>query len=77
VAFYVSPSKLDPQLKTLLNPSQLRIENVSHQHRHHAAMRTIGGGTGETRAYIFFRHSSLACLDAAPSCLLASCRLRD
>ncbi|KIK99058.1 hypothetical protein PAXRUDRAFT_132855 [Paxillus rubicundulus Ve08.2h10] len=36
------------KLTTLLQPSQLTITNESHLHRHHAAMRAQGGGSGET-----------------------------
>ncbi|KAI0699259.1 bola-like protein-domain-containing protein [Cytidiella melzeri] len=36
------------KLKTLLQPSELVVTNDSWQHRHHAAMRASGGGSGET-----------------------------
>ncbi|OAX41065.1 bola-like protein [Rhizopogon vinicolor AM-OR11-026] len=36
------------KLTTLLRPSKLIITNESHLHRHHAAMRSQGGGNGET-----------------------------
>ncbi|KAG1716407.1 hypothetical protein ID866_759 [Astraeus odoratus] len=36
------------KLTTLLQPLQLTITNESHLHRHHAAMKTQGGGNGET-----------------------------
>ncbi|KAF8441471.1 bola-like protein-domain-containing protein [Boletus edulis BED1] len=36
------------KLTTLLKPSRLTITNDSHLHRHHAAMRAQGGGSGET-----------------------------
>ncbi|KAI0032474.1 bola protein, partial [Vararia minispora EC-137] len=35
-------------LTALFQPSQLCITNDSWQHRHHAAMRAEGGGSGET-----------------------------
>lgn len=37
------------QLNTLLNPTSLVIANDSWKHQHHAAMRAISGGNGETR----------------------------
>ncbi|KAG8955971.1 hypothetical protein FRC04_006419 [Tulasnella sp. 424] len=36
------------KLTDLLKPSELKITNDSWQHRHHAAMKAIGGGDGET-----------------------------
>ncbi|KAG2150517.1 bola-like protein-domain-containing protein [Suillus clintonianus] len=36
------------KLTTLLQPSKLIITNESQLHRHHAAMRSQGGGNGET-----------------------------
>ncbi|KAH7888553.1 bola-like protein-domain-containing protein [Phlebopus sp. FC_14] len=36
------------KLTALLHPSQLTITNESHLHRHHAAMRAQGGGSGES-----------------------------
>ncbi|EPQ57546.1 bola-like protein [Gloeophyllum trabeum ATCC 11539] len=36
------------KLTTLLQPAELTITNDSWQHRHHAAMRAQGGGSGET-----------------------------
>lgn len=36
------------KLVTLLQPSKLIITNESQLHRHHAAMRSQGGGNGET-----------------------------
>ncbi|KAI0780037.1 bola-like protein [Fomes fomentarius] len=36
------------KLINLLQPSQLEITNDSWQHRHHAPMRAVGGGSGET-----------------------------
>ncbi|KAG1775370.1 bola-like protein-domain-containing protein [Suillus placidus] len=36
------------KLVTLLQPSKLIIINESQLHRHHAAMRSQGGGNGET-----------------------------
>ncbi|PLW09393.1 hypothetical protein PCASD_22929 [Puccinia coronata f. sp. avenae] len=36
------------KLTAQLNPSVLDIANDSHLHRHHAAMKSIGGGSGET-----------------------------
>ncbi|KAI0766469.1 bola-like protein-domain-containing protein [Irpex lacteus] len=36
------------KLAALLQPSELIITNDSWQHRHHAAMRASGGGSGET-----------------------------
>ncbi|KAI0949398.1 hypothetical protein AcW1_009026 [Taiwanofungus camphoratus] len=37
------------KLISLLQPLELTISNDSWQHRHHAAMRAQGGGSGETR----------------------------
>ncbi|KAL7338620.1 bola-like protein-domain-containing protein [Rhodotorula toruloides] len=36
------------KLTTALSPSFLAISNDSHLHRHHAPMKAIGGGGGET-----------------------------
>ncbi|KAA1077151.1 hypothetical protein PGT21_007544 [Puccinia graminis f. sp. tritici] len=36
------------KLTAQLNPVVLDIANDSHLHRHHAAMKSIGGGSGET-----------------------------
>ncbi|KNZ56603.1 bolA protein [Puccinia sorghi] len=36
------------KLTARLNPVVLDITNDSHLHRHHAAMKSIGGGSGET-----------------------------
>ncbi|KAH9832199.1 bola-like protein-domain-containing protein [Rhodofomes roseus] len=36
------------KLSSALQPSELTITNDSWQHRHHAAMRAQGGGSGET-----------------------------
>ncbi|KAI0743564.1 bola-like protein-domain-containing protein [Daedaleopsis nitida] len=36
------------KLSEILQPSQLEITNDSWQHRHHAPMRSSGGGNGET-----------------------------
>ncbi|KAH9949564.1 bola-like protein [Amylocystis lapponica] len=36
------------KLTSTLAPALLTISNDSWQHRHHAAMRTAGGGNGET-----------------------------
>ncbi|BGP68663.1 hypothetical protein NBRC10513v2_001998 [Rhodotorula toruloides] len=36
------------KLTTALTPSFLAISNDSHLHRHHAPMKAIGGGGGET-----------------------------
>jgi len=36
------------KLIALLQPASLSITNDSWQHRHHAAMREQGGGSGET-----------------------------
>ncbi|KZT70974.1 bola-like protein [Daedalea quercina L-15889] len=36
------------KLFSALQPSELAIVNDSWQHRHHAAMRVQGGGSGET-----------------------------
>ncbi|EKM54480.1 uncharacterized protein PHACADRAFT_258357 [Phanerochaete carnosa HHB-10118-sp] len=36
------------KLTALLSPSELKISNDSWQHRHHAAMKAQGGGSGET-----------------------------
>ena len=39
------------KLTALLQPASLSITNDSWQHRHHAAMREQGGGSGETRMF--------------------------
>ncbi|KIO25695.1 hypothetical protein M407DRAFT_243987 [Tulasnella calospora MUT 4182] len=36
------------KLTDLLKPTELKISNDSWQHRHHAPMKAIGGGDGET-----------------------------
>ncbi|TBU33789.1 bola-like protein [Dichomitus squalens] len=36
------------KLSEILHPERLDITNDSWQHRHHAPMRTAGGGNGET-----------------------------
>ncbi|GJE92229.1 BolA family transcriptional regulator [Phanerochaete sordida] len=36
------------KLTTVLAPAELKITNDSWQHRHHAAMKAQGGGSGET-----------------------------
>ncbi|EJU04551.1 bola-domain-containing protein [Dacryopinax primogenitus] len=36
------------KLTTLLSPTSLNIQNDSWKHRHHAPMKAIGGGDGET-----------------------------
>ncbi|KAM6502000.1 bola-like protein [Amanita muscaria] len=36
------------KLKSILQPSFIRIQNDSWKHRHHAAMQEQGGGSGET-----------------------------
>ena len=40
------------KLTALLQPASLLITNDSWKHRHHAAMREQGGGSGETRMLI-------------------------
>jgi len=36
------------KLTTLLQPTSMVVTNDSWQHRHHSAMREVGGGNGET-----------------------------
>ncbi|GAA6034296.1 hypothetical protein JCM8097_003830 [Rhodosporidiobolus ruineniae] len=36
------------KLTAALSPALLSITNDSHLHRHHAPMRAVGGGNGET-----------------------------
>ena len=57
------------QLVDLLSPSQLEITNDSWKHRHHAPMRTVGGGNGETRAFFPLRYS-LRRTHASEGCLV-------
>ncbi|CUA74840.1 hypothetical protein RSOLAG22IIIB_05736 [Rhizoctonia solani] len=39
---------IQEKLTKLLNPASMEITNDSWQHRHHTAMREMGGGDGET-----------------------------
>ncbi|MBW0546019.1 hypothetical protein O181_085734 [Austropuccinia psidii MF-1] len=41
-------SRMRQKLIEQLTPSRLEIVNESHLHSHHSAMRSIGGGSGET-----------------------------
>jgi stress-induced morphogen len=57
-----------PQLESTFTPAELKVANDSAHHRHHAAMRAVGGGNGETResAYDDSRHkftNTLFCTD--------------
>lgn len=44
----LTPSSVNRQLTATLAPSVLEISNDSAAHRHHAPMRAVGGGSGET-----------------------------
>lgn len=44
----LTPSSVNRQLTAALAPSVLEISNDSAAHRHHAPMRAVGGGSGET-----------------------------
>ncbi|EIW83142.1 bola-like protein [Coniophora puteana RWD-64-598 SS2] len=46
-------SSIQFKLTNALQPSQLTITNDSHLHRHHAAMRAQGGGSGETHFSVY------------------------
>ncbi|KDE04300.1 hypothetical protein, variant 1 [Microbotryum lychnidis-dioicae p1A1 Lamole] len=41
-------ASIHEKLTTSLSPSHLSISNDSASHSHHSAMRSIGGGSGET-----------------------------
>ncbi|GAA5913668.1 hypothetical protein JCM6882_008714 [Rhodosporidiobolus microsporus] len=41
-------SAIRDKLTAALSPSSLIISNDSHLHRHHAPMRAVGGGNGES-----------------------------
>lgn len=45
------------KLIALLQPASILITNDSLQHLHHEAMRAQGGGSGETRMFMFHHWS--------------------
>ncbi|KDE04301.1 hypothetical protein, variant 2 [Microbotryum lychnidis-dioicae p1A1 Lamole] len=48
-------ASIHEKLTTSLSPSHLSISNDSASHSHHSAMRSIGGGSGETHFTVEIR----------------------
>jgi hypothetical protein len=61
-----------PKLTTLLQPTSIKINNDSWQHRHHTAMRESGTGNGETRRPPMFQVEIISSLifSRVPLCRL-------